>query len=456
MVLSLLLLLHLSCSELIYEHAAIFGNTEDLGYYYVDIWVGTPPMKQTVIIDTGSRLTAFPCIGCTDCGHHMDKYFDFNNSSTSRIIKCNEGIKCSECTNDTCEYSQRYAEGSSISGILIEDYLLFGDDFSHAHRVLGIFGCHYQETHLFRTQKADGIIGLGYSNTIPTIVDLLYKDHDIDTNLFSICFAAKDGFMTIGGYNMSVHEEELRWTKVYDHNFYAVKGKGLIIGGNDTGVTESDFTKFYATGTIIDSGTSFTYMSTNVYMSLFENIEKYCNLPGKCLGEHVDVYGETHTCYNYNSKNFTSIQEFFDSFPVVSILMDEVYIDWMPERYLYAWPESKNHFCVGVYSNGGAGNVLGGNFMRGMDVVFDRGEDRVGFAKSLCDSSFIMNNKTKPTHNETEEKEEKVKEINKNWKAIILGGLLSVVAVGGLIVMICLRCKKRNDGILKFIQNSEI
>lgn len=456
MALSLFLLLHLIHSESIYEHAAVFGNTEDLGYYYVDIWVGTPPMKQTVIIDTGSRLTAFPCIGCTDCGHHMDKYFDFKNSSTSRIIKCNENIKCSKCTNETCEYSQSYAEGSSISGILVEDYILFGDDFPHAHRVLGVFGCHRRETHLFRTQKADGIIGLGYSNNIPTIVDLLYKDHDVDTNLFSICFAAKDGFMTIGGYNMSTHQEEIRWTKVYDHNFYAVKGKGLVIGGYNTGVTESDFTKFYATGTIIDSGTTFTYMSTNVYLSLFGGIERFCKLQGKCLGEHIKVNGEAHTCYVYNPKNFTSIQEFFNSFPVVSILMDEVYVDWMPESYLFAWPESKTHFCIGVYSNGGAGNVLGGNFMRGMDVVFDRGEDRVGFAKSLCDSSFIPNNKTKPVYNETKDKEEKVEGARKDLKVIILAGLLAVVAVGGLIVMIGLRCKKRRDGILQFVQSSEV
>lgn len=35
----------------------------DLGYYYTNLFVGTPPQKQTVIVDTGSSLTAFPCSG---------------------------------------------------------------------------------------------------------------------------------------------------------------------------------------------------------------------------------------------------------------------------------------------------------------------------------------------------------------------------------------------------------
>jgi hypothetical protein len=34
------------------------------GTHYVDLWCGTPPQRQTVIVDTGSGVTAFPCSGC--------------------------------------------------------------------------------------------------------------------------------------------------------------------------------------------------------------------------------------------------------------------------------------------------------------------------------------------------------------------------------------------------------
>lgn len=40
----------------------LLGNI-DIGYYYVNIFVGSPPQKQTVIVDTGSSLTAIPCSG---------------------------------------------------------------------------------------------------------------------------------------------------------------------------------------------------------------------------------------------------------------------------------------------------------------------------------------------------------------------------------------------------------
>lgn len=30
-------------------------------YFYVNLYVGTPPQRQALIIDTGSTITTFPC-----------------------------------------------------------------------------------------------------------------------------------------------------------------------------------------------------------------------------------------------------------------------------------------------------------------------------------------------------------------------------------------------------------
>ena len=49
--------------------------------------VGTPtPQQKTLIVDTESHHTAFPCKGCTDCGeeHHTDSYFDPDQSNSLR------------------------------------------------------------------------------------------------------------------------------------------------------------------------------------------------------------------------------------------------------------------------------------------------------------------------------------------------------------------------------------
>lgn len=38
----------------------VYGNAT-LGYYYINVYVGTPPQEQSVIIDTGSGQFALPC-----------------------------------------------------------------------------------------------------------------------------------------------------------------------------------------------------------------------------------------------------------------------------------------------------------------------------------------------------------------------------------------------------------
>ena len=131
-----------------FEQARVYGSI-DLGYYYVDIYVGTPPARQTVIVDTGSLVTAFPCTGCDACGTHIDKYFRPEKSSTSRKVGCDEGIKCTHCEDDQCSYYNGYAEGSQIAGLYWEDYTYFGDDFDE--KVPFVFGCHNEETNLFKT-----------------------------------------------------------------------------------------------------------------------------------------------------------------------------------------------------------------------------------------------------------------------------------------------------------------
>ncbi len=54
----------------------IFGNSSILNYYYINIYLGSPPKKQSVIIDTGSHITTVPCLPyCEKCGKHLNSYY---------------------------------------------------------------------------------------------------------------------------------------------------------------------------------------------------------------------------------------------------------------------------------------------------------------------------------------------------------------------------------------------
>lgn len=74
--------------ELIEHVLPIYGNAS-LGYYYVKLYIGTPPQEQSVIIDTGSGQLALPCNRCTNCNpNHVDKPFDMRKSKTSKYVTC--------------------------------------------------------------------------------------------------------------------------------------------------------------------------------------------------------------------------------------------------------------------------------------------------------------------------------------------------------------------------------
>lgn len=98
---------YLTSSEMDGDSILVYGNSSYMKYYYTNIYVGTPPQKQSVIIDTGSLLTAIPCKPhCTNCGKHLYSYYDMTQSSTSEILGCdNKNCKYRCDSNKKCAYS---------------------------------------------------------------------------------------------------------------------------------------------------------------------------------------------------------------------------------------------------------------------------------------------------------------------------------------------------------------
>ena len=113
------------------------------GTHHAYLYIGSPPQRQTLIVDTGSRFTAFPCQPhCPDCGKHASDQFHLDQSSSYEVMPCSScmlsttnafvlndglgglrGIKQfpNTCYNGNCELESSYTEGSSWRAFEVKD-----------------------------------------------------------------------------------------------------------------------------------------------------------------------------------------------------------------------------------------------------------------------------------------------------------------------------------------------
>eukprot|EP00922_Rhytidocystis_sp_ex-Travisia-forbesii_P039591 GHVS01058871.1.p1 GENE.GHVS01058871.1~~GHVS01058871.1.p1 ORF type:complete len:738 (-),score=103.44 GHVS01058871.1:746-2959(-) len=291
----------------------VFGSIHTTAYYFVDVAVGTPvPQRQSLILDTGSSVIGFPCSQCSSCSStHLDPPLDLAGSSTDRPLQCSS--TCTYCDTDKkkCGYSVTYLEGSSLKGYWYVDYMYFlvpkfpveeapsspradvevstSNLLSHI-AVYTPFGCHMEETHLFTSQEASGILGLEvWSQYGPTtfIEAALVHTESIKEKIFSLCLAEEGGLFSLGKAHEQFHYlNDLIWTKMVVDNkrSYTVKMQGMQIEGeelfdrerrqerwNNSDGSEQDG----GMTTLIDSGTTLSYFSITIYNKLVAAVKAH-------------------------------------------------------------------------------------------------------------------------------------------------------------------------------------
>lgn len=345
------------------ESARLYGNIDAYAYYFVHLLVGTPPQRVSVILDTGSGITAFPCRKCNHCGRHMDPNFDIDSSTSASWIQCGSSCR-GTCKSTHCGYHQGYTEGSSISGWYFSDIVRLGDAIQRNPTVTVRLGCHQDENRLFYTQKANGIMGIrppGYGN--PTILDAFLGDtaHMI-RNIFSICLSEWGGRLVLGGYNRSYHTGFVQYIPLTaQRHYYNVPLTKMVLDGQTLSTRYGS--------AMIDSGTTYTYMASEAYRALRGAIENYCT--------HHDC-GASRSGHCYNVQNDLS------AFPKVEVWFENVKTIWVPQAYMYQ-KSGGNRYCYAFEDDGAHANtVLGASWMMMQEVIFDLKNQVVGVVQANC------------------------------------------------------------------------
>ena len=363
-----------------------------MGSFFTYIYVGSPPQRVSVIIDTGSHHTAFPCVGCK-CGKHLDPPFDPKKSSSSEV---------SNCRGKKCYLHQSYSEGSSWHAYEVKDQVWVGGemaistdpgkakqraiDSSHANQSVKFqFGCQDKETGLFRTQKIDGIMGLSaHPLTLPFV---LKKNKMTETKAFSMCFRVGGGVLSLGGVDTRLHttgakpsiDGTIKFANLLKaEGWFTVRMKDILMRNPVTGETKSIglTASKYASGkgTIVDSGTTDTY------------------LPSAAAGKFNSLFSKM-AGRQYHNKMMSLSHSDISALPTIIYRLERaggrgtIDVECPPTAYTEE-VKSKGGLkhTFRIYTSEAQGAVLGSNFMVGHDVIFDIENRRIGFADSSCDS----------------------------------------------------------------------
>ncbi|CAN6562891.1 unnamed protein product [Malus baccata var. baccata] len=345
------------------------------GYYTTRLWIGTPPQKFALIVDTGSTVTYVPCSSCEQCGRHQDPKFDPEGSNTYQAVKCN--IDCT-CDNErvNCIYERQYAEMSSSSGVLGEDLISFGDQ-SELPPQRAVFGCENFETGDLYSQPADGIMGLGRGDL--SVVDQLV-DKSVISDSFSLCYGGMDiggGAMVLGGFSAPSDMVFTRSNPVRSP-YYNIDLKEMHVAGKRLPLDPSVFDRKH--GTVLDSGTTYAYLPEAAFLAFKDAIMKELNSLKQIPGPDPNF---NDICF---STAGSDVSHPSDTFPKVDMIFGNgEKLTLSPENYLFRHSKVHGAYCLGIFQNGkDPTTLLGGIVVRNTLVMYDRAHSKIGFWKTNC------------------------------------------------------------------------
>eukprot|EP00531_Pseudo-nitzschia_arenysensis_P014476 CAMPEP_0116143226 /NCGR_PEP_ID=MMETSP0329-20121206/15336_1 /TAXON_ID=697910 /ORGANISM="Pseudo-nitzschia arenysensis, Strain B593" /LENGTH=678 /DNA_ID=CAMNT_0003638529 /DNA_START=124 /DNA_END=2160 /DNA_ORIENTATION=- len=446
------------------------------GTHYVDLYCGSPPQRQTVIVDTGSSQTAFPCSECSDCGadkYHTGPLFDESQSSTFTTYDCDNCSQRSSCNEETdrCDIEQYYSEGSYWTAYEAMDTCYMGgyhnkailedsgthDDVDPGHAAAfgfdAMIGCQTEITGLFKTQLADGIMGM--SDSKQAFWHQMFRNHKIRSKQFSLCYTrpphalregSEAGAVTLGGTDERLHdispmvyttlegtssekgEGEMKsgYYDIHVREMYLRDGSGGDLAQSQDANASTIKLAGAAMindegGVIVDSGTTDTYFSEVIKKQLSSKWEALAGM------------GWTHDKVNLSPEEVHKLPTLLLQFagdiamnkevaekhgggdpnnvPGLAGDLDKNY----PYDVVVAIPASHYMEAMSdgsvtnrVYATETDGSVLGANSLIGHDVMFDAQNMRIGWAESNCDYFALVkeNGYTSAMQEFTESKEQ--------------------------------------------------
>jgi hypothetical protein len=167
----------------------------------------------------------------------------------------------------------------------------------------------------------------------------------------------------------------------------------------------------------IDSGTTISYFPTEIYNSIINKFNSICNnIPNKKCGKFKNIPGLGY-CGFFNTKEDKekALKEYW---PNITLYLEGYNYILRGIDYSYDYNESEEGACLGFEGERKSQITLGGTFMHSHDIIFDKDNQRIGFAVADCNRGNFKGNTN--NRNANSSKKDDNNNDNDNDKDVIL------------------------------------
>ncbi|XP_010266374.1 PREDICTED: aspartic proteinase CDR1-like [Nelumbo nucifera] len=340
--------------------------TPSSGEYLIKLSIGTPPFEFFAIVDTGSDLTWTKCKPDNQDYDQSASFFYPQASSSYHDLSCLsrpcQDLHPSSCIyGQACQYSYSYKDNSSIAGALASEKLTFNSVVMENI----VFGCAYAYNGVL-TNIGAGLIGLG-GGPVSLITQLAPS---IGGKLSYCLVPLQDSNMgsTISfGNKAMVHSSNSVSTPLVSKEpttFYFLNLEGLSV--NDK---KFDAIQTYG-NIIIDSGTTYTYLSIDLYSQLELKLVDVINLT-----RAEDPTRTFRLCYEGNP--FIRLPDITFHFTGADLILGS----------LNTFIETDGLVCLAILPSNDCLSIFGNMAQRNFVVTYDLEERKVLFASTRCSST---------------------------------------------------------------------
>ncbi|KAH7843642.1 hypothetical protein Vadar_019080 [Vaccinium darrowii] len=275
------------------------------GEYLMNLSIGTPPLKTTLLADTGSDLTWTQCRPCVKCFKQNFTIFDPKKSSTYKELPCISqpcrtlrNFTCTKGTKGTpvCQYKCDYADQSYTIGDVAMDTFTFGSSSGRPISVGNIlFGCGHNNGGNYNAATA-GLIGLAGGSL--SIVRQLGDSIDWK---FSYCLGTNTSKISFGDEAVVSGPGVVSTPFVFKgtFNYYYLTLESIIVGNKRLGYQTKMPSEMISGSVgeegniIIDSGSVLTLLPSGIFQNLESQLSKV--IEGKPMKDPGGIF---KLCYS--------------------------------------------------------------------------------------------------------------------------------------------------------------